>query len=438
MAKTLADGRIQVESGDTLSGIYGANWKTLSGYSGDPTKLQIGTILPAIKSSAPVVEKTPATVEDANKIVNADQTKDFNNATKTEEPAIRSSVDTYNTIYKQISESLTKDLGTKPEAVDLTETYKSLRSDSGITTLESSLADLQAQARDLQAASAARTSAEKAKPVAMNVIAGRISEEEAQDNERLTAINNSIKTVTDQLTTKYNMIDTIMKYTGEDYDNAVKNYDTKLSQNLSIMNTVKGMADTIKTDSEQAGDDARANLQIIYNNLNSGGVDVSTLDPATKLNITKLELQAGLPQGFYTSITNKNPKADILSTTTREDNGKKYADVLLKNADGSLTVTTKYLGGVDLNAGTKPTETEKKSQTFALINKLLTMKDPDGEPYTDSDGFLTPKGFKTLVVNAAEDGIDRTTFLSQYGSYIDPANLDAYGLTMKEKASLSY
>jgi len=47
MAKILPDGRIQIELGDTLSAIYGSNWKELSGYTGDPTKLQPGTILPA-------------------------------------------------------------------------------------------------------------------------------------------------------------------------------------------------------------------------------------------------------------------------------------------------------------------------------------------------------------------------------------------------------
>lgn len=35
-----------VKGGDTLSGLYGSNWQSLSGYTGDPTKLQIGTKLP--------------------------------------------------------------------------------------------------------------------------------------------------------------------------------------------------------------------------------------------------------------------------------------------------------------------------------------------------------------------------------------------------------
>lgn len=38
---------ITVKPGDTLYGLYGPNWKALSGYTGDPSKLKVGTILPA-------------------------------------------------------------------------------------------------------------------------------------------------------------------------------------------------------------------------------------------------------------------------------------------------------------------------------------------------------------------------------------------------------
>jgi soluble lytic murein transglycosylase-like protein len=40
-----------VKPGDTLSGIYGDNWKQTSGYTGDPKKLPIGAVLPAPASS---------------------------------------------------------------------------------------------------------------------------------------------------------------------------------------------------------------------------------------------------------------------------------------------------------------------------------------------------------------------------------------------------
>jgi len=45
--KYINQNQIQIEPGDTLYGIYGSNWKQLSGYTGDPTKLKVGTILPA-------------------------------------------------------------------------------------------------------------------------------------------------------------------------------------------------------------------------------------------------------------------------------------------------------------------------------------------------------------------------------------------------------
>lgn len=42
-----------VKPGDTLYGIYGPNWRQLSGYNGDPTKLQIGTALPGPSQPVP-------------------------------------------------------------------------------------------------------------------------------------------------------------------------------------------------------------------------------------------------------------------------------------------------------------------------------------------------------------------------------------------------
>jgi len=47
MAKNLGNGKIKIESGDTLYSIYGSNWKQASGYTGDPKKLAVGTVLPA-------------------------------------------------------------------------------------------------------------------------------------------------------------------------------------------------------------------------------------------------------------------------------------------------------------------------------------------------------------------------------------------------------
>lgn len=68
MATTNSDGSITVQSGDTLSGIYGSDWQTASGYTGNPSSLPVGTVLPAPKTSgsAPVVPTVPTIVDSSH------------------------------------------------------------------------------------------------------------------------------------------------------------------------------------------------------------------------------------------------------------------------------------------------------------------------------------------------------------------------------------
>lgn len=356
-----------------------------------------------------------------NDVINSGQQQDFNNASSVNDPAIRTSVQNYNDLFKTISSSLTSNLPTKPSQVNLTDTYKNLRDTQGITDLETSLNDLQKQARDIQAANKARTDAELNKPVAMNVISGRVTEEQRQDNERLQAVNNSIQTVTDQLKTKYNVIDSIMKYTSQDYSNAVDSYDKQFSQNISVMNLVKGIADTQQSQADKQADNARADLQIIYNNLNSGGVDPSTIEPAQAANITKLELQAGLPSGFYANVVNKNPKADILSTTTRENGNKKYADVIIRKADGSLSTQSIYVGPTSTGNGNGKNSVDVKSATKAMAADLNSMTGPDG--YVSPEDYTTAK--RKWVGDASLDG---STFDKNFKTYANPESYYKLGL----------
>lgn len=355
-----------------------------------------------------------------------------------DEPDTRKSTKTYDEIYKDITSSLTKDLPDKPEPVDYAQTFLNLRSKYGINDLETSLTDLQAQARDIQAIKAERINAEKGKAVPMNVIAGRVSETEMQENERLTAINNSIQTVTSQLQTKYNVVENLMKFTGQTYDDSVQAYNDKFTQNMNMLNLAKGISDDQKSDEEALSDTARANLQIIYNNITAGGADINSLDPATKANITKLEVQAGLPSGFYTTLTQKNPKADILSTTTRESDGTKYADVIIKNEDGSFSTKSIVLGSVTGGSGDMSLG-DKKINGFNEINVIIDQKKltSNGEPVVDQNGYLTPAGFKQIIKYGATVGITRDDILSTYSDkiYVDPelgAPASGYGITSKE------
>lgn len=396
----------------------------INDYAG--TAEQNTTLLSKLKgsTSAPVVPKTPAEVtnlNDANSFINAGQPQDFQNASATSEPATRTSLSSYKDIYDNITASLTKNLPEKPVAKDLSGTYTNLRNTYGVTDLESQLTDLQKQARDLEAATKARTDAEKGKTVPLNVIAGRISEEERQGNERLAAINSSIQSITSQLQTKYSIVDNIMKYTQQDYSNAVDAYDTQFTQNLNLMNTVKGLVDADKSDKEKAQDNARANLQIIYNNISAGAANVDSLSEAEKANITKLELQAGLPSGFYTTLQSKNPKSDILSTTTRESSGGKYADVILRNSDGSLSTKSIYLGGVDNSSG-KQTSAEQLQEARATVAKQLQGR-------RGGDGYVAPEDYQKARDAWVATGLAADDFDKSFKQYANPDSYDKLGLS---------
>ena len=374
------------------------------------------------------LKETPANEGNINGKINAGQFDNFNNASKSDEPAVRSTTDAYTSIFNQVSESLKSSLPTQPSAVNLTQTFQDLRANQGVTELETSLSDLQAQARDIQAISKARTAAEKGKAVPMNVISGRISEEEAQDNARLAEINNSIQTVSSQLQIKYNVIDSIMKYTGTDYANSVDAYNTQFTQNLNVMNAVKGMVDTEKSNQEREADNARANLQIIYNNLSSNGIDPNSLDAAQKANITKLELQADLPQGFYANVVNKNPKSDIVYSGPREDGNKKYADIITRDANGKLNTENIFLGGsanqyAPTSGGSKtPTESELKRIAISNMSKDLSTM-------TGEDGHVSPTDFKRGRSTWLAAGRDGKEYDETFKSYANPTQYYELGLS---------
>jgi hypothetical protein len=367
----------------------------------------------------------PRNTEEATDRINQNQQKDFESKTKNEEPSTRTSSKTYNDIFNEIKTSLTSGLPTKPETISLAKTFTDLRKSNAVVDLENSLNDLQTQARDIQAISRARTTAERGKAVPMNVIAGRVSEAEQQENERLQVINDSIKTISGQLDTKYKMIDSIMQYTGTDYANAVDAYDKQFSQNLSLLTLARGIAEDEKTKEEQTADNARANLQIIYNNLSSGGVDPTSIDEGQKANITKLELQAGLPIGFYANVVNKNPKADILSTTTREDNGKKYADVITRGQDGKISTQSIYLGGSQNESSGKVTEADQRRGAITSMAKDLSA-------VTGSDGYVSPSDYKQARQEWVKvSGFSSKEFDDAFKNYVNPTQYQEVGFKLE-------
>lgn len=411
----------------------------ITGYTGtadENTKLLGLVQKPVVASPTPTAPSgKTAGATDPSAIINGSQEADQKSASSLSDPGVSSGAKSLVDSYAAIADAI-KPKSAAPAAPSLVSTYQGLRSSMGVDTLESTVNDLQAEKKAITDQYKVQYDSETGKPVAMNVIEGRVSEEEKVANQRVAALDAQISTANAQLTTKYNVISSLMTYTNADYSNAKSQYDTELSQNLSMINLAKGIADTQKSDEESAKDDARANLQIIYNNISAKGGGSTVTDPTTQTTIQKLELQAGLPQGFYSSVAADNPGGTILSTTTRDSGGTKYADVIVKAPDGSLSTRTVTLGAADAS-GTKPTADDQKKEGYSIINQLLTKKMSDGAPYIEAGtDYFTAAGFKTLVANAIESGITREDFLSQYADKINPTGAAAYGLTPKEQQNL--
>ena len=221
----------------------------------------------------------------------------------------------------------------RPDILNRTEEFENLRAKYGVTDLEKSLTDLKAQQDDLYASLREQKFTEEGKPVAMGVISGRISEEERQYNERADYIGRQVARVTDELNTKYNVINAYMNFMGLDYQDAVKAYDSEFQSNLQMYDIITGAKKEARSAYEYDQTAARANLQIYMNAVTSGNIDYGSLSTDQKLMVQKLEVQSGLPVGFMSSLK-MDKDADILFTTSNEG----VTQVGFRNADGSISV----------------------------------------------------------------------------------------------------
>jgi len=376
------------------------------------------------KGSAP---KSAAAVTDLNSAgayINANQKDDQAAAAKSSDVPVRSSTQSYEDIFANLQKTI---LGsnTKPTAPNFESTYNSLLASNGISDLESQLSDLGNQENEIRAGFRQQKANEQGKPVAMNVIEGRVGEEERAANERLDTVLRQKDYITNQLKTKYDVVNNIMNLKKLDYQTASDEYNTAFSQNLQLFNTVKGISDDQKSDAEREQDNARANAQIIYNSIQSGGTNVDSLSDDQKLSLTKMEMQAGLPVGFYQNLQSKNPKADIVTSTSRESGGSKYVDVIMRNPDGSLTTQSMRVGSVDAPQGSKPTEAETTKTNAQKVASQLAGR-------AGGDGYVAPEDYKTARKAWVNAGYSADDFDSRFAkTYVNPESYDVVGISSK-------
>ena len=397
--------------------------KSTAQYTGSAQ--QNTSLLGKLQSSVP---KTPAAVgniNDASNFINAQQGDDIARASSADEPPTRGGAASLVDAFKEVTgkSSLLPNTSKLPSAPNFEATFQQLRGQYGVDSIETTINDLDAQQQDLEAQLRTSTNAELGKPVALNVIEGRVGEQERNMMERIEFIGRQKSRSIQELQSANDAIENIMTFRKMDYDVAKAEYDTEFSQNLQLFSTIKGAVEFERSEEDRVQDNARANLQIIYNSIKDGG-DISTMDAGTEAKVHKLELQAGLPQGFYSTIASQKPDAKVLSTTTRESGGVKYADVLYQNPDGSISTQQVRLGAASSGGGGKPTESELMRSARSEIASQLNTR-------TGGDGYVSPTDYKKARSAWVSKGFSAKDFDKSFANeYANPDSYDQYGVSL--------
>lgn len=248
----------------------------------------------------------------------------------------------------------------------------------GVVELESELNTIKTEETRITDELRALTGTEEGKPVAMNVISGRITEEQRVAQQRLDAVIRQKNSVINELNTKYNIINTYVQDLGLDYQDAVQSYNNEFERNYKVQSMVTDMAgqafdqtlglvktgfditmETAKFEQtiKQANiDNARANLTTMMNAVSSGNLTYGNMSNDQKLQVQKLEIQSGLPVGTISSM-GISAKDKILAFSS--DNTQAW----VVGADGKMNVISTGLKKSTTGTGTVSERTAQEKAT---------------------------------------------------------------------------
>ena len=270
--------------------------------------------------------------------------------------------------FQFLQKSFSKNAGTgavKPQALNRVAGFESLRESFGVADMEQGLNFLKAEQREMEAQLRVNTTDERGKVVPQSVMEGRISKQTQTARENLEFNQRQQTFLADQINTANSTIGLYMNFANLDYQDATARYDTEFQQNMQIA----GLTRDIQIDERDFAakqeaiklDTARASLTTYQNAISSGNLNVNDLSQDQKLQLNKLETQAGLPIGFTASLK-LSPSDKILATSS----DKTQAWVIDEN--GNMTVIQTGLKKSSSGTGTKKvTDQEYKD---ALIEDI--------------------------------------------------------------------
>jgi murein DD-endopeptidase MepM/ murein hydrolase activator NlpD len=241
------------------------------------------------------------------------------------------------------------------------QTQADLMKNAGIEADQNDLSVLDTEEADILKNREARIAAQSDQTIPKSVYAGRISEIERQENQRLADIANRKSVLINKINTKNKMVETIMSAKQYDYEKAQETYRTQYSQAMQGINLFRdlsndqwerekyqdqkeGAAAKAQADAIQAEkDDARANLQTMYGYISDGSMDVDNMSEAQQVELARNEVKAGMPIGTFLNLANKFKGMDMKGqgSDIYDADGNRYMQFVMQDKKtGSISVQT--------------------------------------------------------------------------------------------------
>ena len=236
-----------------------------------------------------------------------------------------------------------------PEPPKLTDLYTQLSESTGLNNITERLTALKNERATVEDRLRSRMSYIEGQQVSMDVIGGQTSEVQRQEQQNLQYINSAIQVTVEEQQGALSYIQTYVTLTGQDYQNALNHYttvfDTKMKA-IQMINDAKQVEwsqemEIIKWEQGVAS----AQLSMYADMIAAGTMFLGNMSDEQKIEIGRLEVQAGLPLGFLSKVQ-IDPSKRIQSISQRQgSDGYMYSDVVkIDPQTGALTVDSIKLG----------------------------------------------------------------------------------------------
>jgi len=271
-------------------------------------------------------------------------------------------------------ENLTSLINNKPESTSLVDTYQNELLKSGYNEDAAALTEADKAIAQLDADFTSQLETEEGRQVSMTQVRRRQSAEETAYNRTRRDLVVERDFLANKVANKQAVVNTMVTLIGKDNDTAQAEYQSKITNALAITNLIRGIEQDELTAQEKAQDNARANVQVMANLLQSGNIKYSQLDSSTKSQLKSMELQAGLPAGFtqFVNETIKDPEVQFLAAYT-DVSGMRIQPVVTTDPNtGAYTIKNINQGKVEQpSSSTTLTTDQKEGQSFLEdVNKL--------------------------------------------------------------------